>query len=78
MIKSRLFCLLMGHTPSGIITGFTNSAGRAIGRCARCGVPIVLQYSAAPYLFAKYQQAMEAASNQALDTEAQKPAPRSA
>ena len=40
MSEDNLGCRLFGHRFSGIITGFTH-LGEAIGRCARCDVPIV-------------------------------------
>ncbi|MGD9157167.1 MAG: hypothetical protein PVG39_02050 [Desulfobacteraceae bacterium] len=47
----KALCKTKGHTPDTVITGFRNKDARAIGRCARCGVPIILEYYAAPYLF---------------------------
>lgn len=58
-IKNRLICRFLGHKPDIIITGFQNPSRRAIGRCFRCNIPILLKYIAAPYLFKKYQQNYE-------------------
>lgn len=37
----KWLCRLFGHKWSGVITGFRNSDGAAIGRCTRCAMPIV-------------------------------------